>query len=212
MVPAPYVPPTGCGLAVIVPEPTVVKVNTSCFNVKVAVTLLAASIVTLQLVALPEHVPAQLLNTEFGPGVAVRVTSEPAGYFPANGPGVGMAAMDPFPMAVSTSAYWAVNVAVTLLAASIVTLQLVVLPEHAPAQPVNTELGPGAAVRVTSVPAGYFPGSGPGVGTAAMDPSPSAVSANAYCAVKVALTFLAAFIVTVQGFVLPEQSPDQALN
>src|SRR5881409_3351985 len=163
-------------------EPSPIGVSTSAYcAVKVAVTLVAASIVTLQVATvMPEHAPDQLLNAELPPGVAVRVTSVPAGYFPASGPGAGTAAMEPSPIGVSTSAYCAVKVAVTLLAASIVTLQVATVPEHAPDQLVNTELDPGVAVRVTSVPVGYFPASGPGAGAAAMVPSPSVVSASAY--------------------------------
>src|SRR5439155_5320107 len=173
----------------------------------------AASIVTLQVATvMPEHAPDQLLNAELPPGVAVRVTSVPAGYFPASGPGAGTAAMEPSPIGVSTSAYCAVKVAVTLLAASIVTLQVATVPEHAPDQLANTELDPGVAVRVTSVPVGYFPASGPGAGAAAMVPSPSVVSASAYCAVKVAVTLLAASIVTLQVATVPEHAPDQLVN
>jgi hypothetical protein len=46
----------------------------------------------------------------------------------------------------------AVNVAPTEVAAFMVTLQVDV-PLHAPVQPPNVELGAGAAVSVTAVPA-----------------------------------------------------------
>src|SRR5207249_4686769 len=132
---------------------------------------------------------------------------------PASGPGAGAAAMVPSPSVVSASAYCAVKVAVTLLAASIVTLQVATVPEHAPDQLVNAELDPGVAVRVTSVPAGYFPASGPGSGTAAMEPSPIGVSTSAYCAVKVAVTLVAASIVTLQvATVMPEHAQELLLN
>lgn len=44
------------------------------YGLKVAVTLLAASIVTVQLLAEPAHAPVQFENTEPKPGVAVKVT------------------------------------------------------------------------------------------------------------------------------------------
>src|SRR5206468_391146 len=195
-VPAGYFPANGPGAGAAVMDPSPIGVSTSAYcAVKVAVTFLGALIGTVQVATVPEHAPDQPVNTELGPGVAVRVTAVPAGYFPASGPGAGTAAMEPSPTIVSASAYCAVKVAVTLLAASIVTLQVATVPEHAPDQLVNAELDPGVAVRVTSVPAGYFPASGPGSGTAAMEPSPIGVSTSAYCAVKVAVTLVAASIV-----------------
>ena len=62
-VPKPYIPPVvGPGLAVIKPSPTVVRVSTNCSWVKVAVALLAASIVTLHVGAVPEQAPDQPAN------------------------------------------------------------------------------------------------------------------------------------------------------
>src|SRR5438067_1177391 len=98
----------------------------------------------------------------------------PSAYFPAVG--AGAAVIDPGPSGVRASAYCAVKVAVTFLAAFIVTLQVRLLPEQSPDHLVNTEPGSGVAVRVTSAPARY----GPGVGTAEIDPGPSGVRTKAY--------------------------------
>jgi hypothetical protein len=49
----------------------------------------------------------------------------------------------------------AVNVAVTLRAAVMLTVQVALVPEHAPLQPVKVAPGAGAAVRVTEVPDEY---------------------------------------------------------
>src|SRR5438876_1106751 len=84
----------------------------------------------------------------------------------------------------------AVRVAVTLLIPSIFTVQGLTLPEQSPDQPVNSDPGPGVAVRVTLVPSAYLPAVG--VGTGVIEPAPIVVSHSVYCAVKVAVTVLAA--------------------
>src|SRR5882724_633941 len=206
-VPTAYVPPAGVGWAAMDPAATFVSVSTYC-AVKVAVTLLAASIVTLQGLLLPVQAPDQLVNQEPGAGVAVRVTTVPAAYFPTTG--AGWAAIDPPPSVVRNSVYCAVKVAVTLLGRSIVTTQVTLLPEQSPAQPVNRKPGSGAAVRVTLVPAAYFPAVGGRSGV--IDPPPSVVRNSVYCAVKVAVTLLAASIITTQVTLLPEQAPAQPVN
>src|SRR6266436_4145929 len=118
--------------------------------------------------------------------MAVTVTTVPTAYVPPAG--VGWAAIDPPPTVVRNSVYCAVKVAVTLLAASIVTTQVTLLPEQSPAQPVNRKPGSGVAVRVTLVPAAYFPAVGCRSGV--IEPPPSVVSNSVYCAVKLAVTLL----------------------
>ena len=58
------------------PFPAVDTVNAYCLRVKVAVTLLAASIVTLQ-APVPEQAPDQPPNCEPEAGVAVSATTVP---------------------------------------------------------------------------------------------------------------------------------------
>ena len=69
------------GWAEIVPVPAVVRLSWNCFSAKVAVTLLAASIVTSHVAAVPEQAPDQLLNNESEAGAAVSLTTVPALYF-----------------------------------------------------------------------------------------------------------------------------------
>jgi hypothetical protein len=89
-------------------------------------------------------------------GTGVRVTTVPALYLPATGAvwamiaalpaagkGAGRGVIVPIPTVVNVSVNCAgggggvVKVAVTLLVASIVTLQVALLPEQAPDQPPN---------------------------------------------------------------------------
>src|SRR5262245_4443748 len=192
-----------------VPGPTGVTLSANCLSAKVAVTLLAASIVTSHVRVAPEQAPDQLLNTESEPGAAVSLTTVPERYFHVVD--VGDAEMVPLPSVVRNSEYCAVKVAVTLLVESIVTTQVALLPEHAPPdQPVNTKLGSAVAVRVTEVPARYCQEVDDG--WAVTVPVPSVVTNSEYCAVNVAVTLLAESIVTTQVALLPAQAPDQPVN
>src|SRR5690348_9355092 len=89
----------------------------------------------------------------------------------------------------------AAKVAVTLLAASIVTLQAPV-PEHAPDQPLSCDPEAGVAVRATTVPAPYVPFTGDGFAVIVPDPTVVRLSTNCF-RVKVAVTLLVASIVTL---------------
>src|SRR5262245_49703497 len=207
-VPALYMPLADDGWAETVPGPTSVTLSANCWSTKVAVTLLAISIVTSQVRLLPEHAPDQLLNTEFEAGAAVSLTTVPERYFDVDDDGTAETLPDP--RVVTNSEYSAVKVAVTLLVASMVRLQVALLPEHAPDQPVNTKPGSAVAVRPTGVPARYFPAVA--CGAAATVPEPSVVTNSEYCAVKVAPTVLFRSIVTTHVVLLPEQSSDQPVN
>src|SRR4029077_2556304 len=104
--------------------------------------------------------------------------------------------------------------AVTLLAASIFTLQLPV-PVQAPDQPLNLQPVPGVAVTSTSVPAVYFPVDDDGRAPTNPVPFPfiASVSGNSTCATaKLAVTLLSAFIVTLQAPVPVQVPPDQPVN
>ena len=57
----------------------------------------------------------------------------------------------PLPVFVTVKVYCGVNVAVTDLAALIVTLHVPVLFAHAPDQPENVDSAAGVAVKVTTV-------------------------------------------------------------
>src|SRR5262245_52857221 len=160
----------------MVPLPSVVRNSEYC-AVKVAVTLLVESIVTTQVALLPAHAPPdQPVNTKLGSAVAVRVTEVPARY--CHEVDDGWAVTVPVPSVVTNSEYCAVNVAVTLLAESIVTVQVALLPERAPDQPVNAKPGSGRAVRDTAVPALYMPVADAGWGEIVPDPAVPRLSMN----------------------------------
>ena len=127
---------------------------------KVAVTVLAASIVSEQ-EPLPLQAPPQPANTEPLAGAAVSVTRMPLAndaeqVAPQSIPARLLVTVPvPEPARFTVSANWAggnvSNVAVTFFAASMVTEQLPV-PVQAPPQPAKTEPLPGVAVSVTAVP------------------------------------------------------------
>src|SRR5262245_61196627 len=106
------------------------------------------------------------------------------------------------------------NAAVTLFDAFIITLHEP-FPVQAPDHAWNLEPTPGFGVSPTRVPVLYRPPAA--VGWAPIVPSPTVdnVSVNSAggggAAVKVAVTLLAAFIVTLQAPV-PVHAPDQPLN
>ena len=112
------------------------------------------------------------------------------------------------------------NAAVTDVAALIVTVQLLAVPVQAPLQPVNAEPTAGAAVRVTAVPdvnevEHVVPQLMP-AGALVIVPLPVpallTVSANEDGSANVAVTFRAAFIVTVQVLAVPVQPPLQPVK
>jgi hypothetical protein len=136
-------------------------------GVNVAVTDLAASIVTAQVDAVPVQAPVQPVNVEPGADVAIKVTLVPTGTLAMQelaalvpvkrtlqeklGSNVTMPPAVPTVVTVRGNVVEA-NVAVTDLAAFIVTVQVRPVPLHAPPQPVNAEPLSGAAVSVTLAP------------------------------------------------------------
>src|SRR3954469_10604145 len=132
------------GAAGTVPEPFFITMSVYDLGVNIAVTLFAASGVTWHVVAVPLHAPPQPANEKFvDAGVAVSVT----------GPGYWNDALQvpllqlipagdeltvPEPFTVTSIGYeLAVNVAVTVFAASIVTWHVVPVPVQPPLQLVN---------------------------------------------------------------------------
>jgi hypothetical protein len=121
--------------------------------VHVAVTALAAFIVTLQ-APLPVQAPDQPLNRKPGAGVSETFTTVPDLYRPVADDGWAPIVPEPTTFKVSGNCWGcgSVKVAVTLLAVSIVTLHAP-LPVQAPDQPLNWKPAAGVAVNVTTVPA-----------------------------------------------------------
>jgi hypothetical protein len=212
------------GLLLTVPVPVPANVTESAKVVtevlKVAVTALAAVMVTLQ-VPVPEQAPLQPAKVDPAAAVAVRVTGVPLAKLALQVLGQVMPAgllltdPEPVPASVTVSANVTVlNVAVTALAAVMVTLQVPV-PEQAPLQPAKVDPAAAVAVRVTGVPLAKLAlqvlGQVMPAGLLLTDPEPVpasvTVSANV-TALNVAVTALAAVMVTLQVPV-PEQAPLQ---
>jgi hypothetical protein len=153
--------PAGADVTVPVPAPVLGTMSVfAATAVKVAVTALAALIVTEQ-VPVPVQAPLQPAKEEALPDVAVSVTTAPVVKLslqidPQLMPvGNEVTVPVPAPAFVTVRSYVPAvpNVAVTLRAALIVTVQLPV-PEHAPLHPPKLEPEAGVAVNVTTVPEG----------------------------------------------------------
>jgi hypothetical protein len=217
---APQVIPAGEDVTVPPPVPPLVTLTLYWIRVKVAVTVWAALIVTLQL-PVPLHTPFQPPKVEAPSDATLRVTTVPLSndalqvdpqVIPA---GEEVTIPPPVPLSVTVKLYWIlVNVAVTEAGAFIATLQLPI-PVHAPLQPVKVELASGVAVRVTPVPAvnsalQVVPQVIPaGEEVTIPPPVPVFVALKLYwIRVKVAVTVWAVLIVTVHVPV-PVQAPPQ---
>jgi len=134
--------------------------NVAATALNVAVTVFATSIVTTHVGAVPLH-PPPLHPANVFPGsvTSVSVTTVPTGYEEVHEPGQSIEPGDdatapkpvPAGTTVSVTGGGGANVAVTLFAASTVTVHGPV-PEQAPLHPVNVLPPLGAAVSVTAVP------------------------------------------------------------
>ncbi|KJU86272.1 hypothetical protein MBAV_001537 [Candidatus Magnetobacterium bavaricum] len=132
-------------------------------DAKVAVTLLANDIATVQVELVPVQSPLQPVNVEPVLAVAVRVTDVSVAYMAVpvlplhvNVPVDVVTEPVPVPAFVTVSEYDdCANVAVTFLAADIVTVQVGVDPVQSPLQPVKVEIVSDVAVRVTDASALY---------------------------------------------------------
>jgi hypothetical protein len=124
---------------------------------KLAVTVVSAVIVTVQLSAGPEQPPpVHPFHVAPVPGAAVTVTEVPAAKLLP----VGLLLTLPLPFVFITNLYVAAGggatippkLAVTVVSASMVTVQVGSVPAHAPVQPVKLAPASGVAVSVTTVP------------------------------------------------------------
>ena len=202
----------------VVPATSGLLVKVVVGTLKVAVTVRAAVIVTLQ-APVPVQLPPQPANVEPVDADAVRVTTVPVvkevvQAVPQLMPTGELVTVPlPVPDLVTVSAKDdCTKVAVTVVAALSVTTQVLV-PVQPPLQPLNVEPVCGDAVRVTTVPivnevVHVVPQLMP-AGELVTVPTPApafdTVRARDVCT-KVAVTVVAAFIVTVQVPV-PEQPP-----
>src|SRR5207249_4564618 len=217
---APQVIPAGELVTVPLPVPAGVTVRLKVWSAKVAVTVVAALRVTVQ-VPLPEQPPPlQPLKVEPAAGVVVSVTAVPLvklaeqvapQVIPA---GELVTVPLPVPTLLTVSAKLGrLKVAVTVVAVATVTTQVPV-PEHPPPlQPLKVEPAAGLAVSVTAVPLAKLaeqvaPQVMPAGELVTVPlPVPAGVTVRVkVCGVKVAVTVVAAETVTTQVPV-PEQPP-----
>jgi hypothetical protein len=146
-------------VTVPVPEPAFVTLSVNA-GWKVAVTPRAPLIVTTH-EPVPVQSPDQPVKTEPAEGEAVSVTVAPS---PRDALHVAPHAMPPMsdvtvpvpvPAFVTVSVWRSPNVAETLRAWLMVTMQVVLEPEQSPVQPAKPEPELAAAVSVTRVPLEY---------------------------------------------------------
>ena len=150
--------PAGALLTVPVPVPDLLTVSVADCSWKVALTKLAALIVTMQ-PPLPEQPPLHPVKPEPASGVMVKVTTVPlaneAEHVAPQEMPAGELVMVPVPVpdlpTVSVKDCPA-KVAVTEVAAFRVTVQMPVPEQPPPLQPEKVDPAVGAAVRVTAVP------------------------------------------------------------
>src|SRR5262245_57374170 len=223
---APHVIPAGALVMVPLPAPVLLTVSAKLCSAKVAVTDCAALIVTLQVPAPVQPPPLQPVKVERAAGVAVSVTAVPlaneAEHVAPHVTPAGALVMVPLPapLLLTVSAkLWTAKVAVTDCAALIVTAQEPVPVQPPPLQPVKVEPAAGVAVRVTTVPvvkevehvAPHVMPAGALVTVPLPAPAFVTVSAKDDC-MKVAVTEVAALIVTVQVPVPEHPPPLQPVN
>ena len=217
--------PAGALVIVPVPVPDLVTVNCTGMALKVAVTVFAAFMVTVQVVVVPVHAPVQPSKAEPAAGAAVNVTlafwlklavQVVPQLMPA---GLLVIVPAPVPALVTVNCTGtALKLAVTVFAAFMVTVQALAVPVQAPDQLVKVEPADGVAVRVTlafrlklaeqAVPQVMRVGELVTV----PDPVPALVTVNSRTGTKLAVAVLATFVVTVQVVAVPVQAPLQPLN
>jgi hypothetical protein len=114
---------------------------------------------TVQVAPVPEQAPPQPAKLEPAAGAAVSVTLVPWGNEAEQvapqliPPGLLVTVPWPLPFFVTVSCRWTrAKVAVTVGSPLMVSVQVALVPEQAPPQPVKLEPASGAAVSVTLVP------------------------------------------------------------
>ncbi len=157
----PHETPAGALVTVPLPAPARLTVSVKDCRAKVAVTDVAALSVTVH-VPVPVQPPLQPLKIEPAAGAAVKVTAVPlanaaAQVVPQATPAGALVTVPlPTPALLTVSVkVWRANVAVTVVAALIVTVQVAVPEQLPPLQPEKVEPAAGAAVKVTEVPLAY---------------------------------------------------------
>src|SRR5213083_245721 len=156
---APQAIPAGLLVTVPAPAPALVSVRVKDGTANVAVTEVAAFSVTMQVPVPEQPPPLQPEKVEPAVGVAVKVTEVPlanaaAQVVPQAMPAGALVTVPlPTPLELTVSVKdWIANVAVTEVAALIVTVQVPVPEQPPPLQPEKVEPATGAAVKVTAVP------------------------------------------------------------
>lgn len=179
---------------------------------------MAPFIVILQ-APLPEHAPLQPVKMYPLDAEAESVTEVPCANVAEQDPGqetpAGELVTAPLPLTVTVRVSSCTNVAVTLLPAVIVTVQVLV-PEQAPDQPEKLSPADGVAVSVTIVPyenvVEQVPGQEMPAGELVTVPLPLTLTESVSgSAVNVAVTLVELNSVTWQAPV-PEQAPDQPVK
>ena len=137
------------------PPPVLVTVSVYEILVKVAVTLCAEFILTMQL-PVPVQTPLQPVKVEVASAAAVNVTDDPDEYVAEHvepqlmPPTLLVTVPEPVPAFVIVNMFgFFVNVTLTDFAESTVTMHGPV-PVQAPLHPVNEDVLSGVAVKVTS--------------------------------------------------------------
>ena len=126
---------------------------------KVAVTVVAAVIVTVQVGLVPVQPPVQPVKTKPSLGDAVRVTDELSAWLLTQVLGQLMAPPETWPLPATLTESCAVSVesihvALTLLSPDISVVHELLVPEHAPPQPLKTAPGSGVSTTVSTEPSG----------------------------------------------------------
>lgn len=217
--------PPGALVMVPVPVPALLTVSATGIKVKLAPTVCACAIVTWQVGAVPEQAPVQPSKVELAAAATDKVTLLPwlklaVQVVPQSIPmGALLIVPVPVPVLVTVKSTWtALKLAVAVLAAFMVKVQVLAVPVQAPDQPVKFDPAVADAVRVTLafrlklaeqvapqlIPAGEL--------LTVPVPVPALVTVNSRTGTKLAVTVLVTFVVTEQVVAVPVQAPDQPLN